>query len=75
MLSKSRARAQCAFGHPADSKAAAVTQALLSKIESLSSDFCDLDLNSPADAYEALRRIAATTPVMHGEAPQFHQAA
>jgi hypothetical protein len=75
MLSKPRARARCAFGHPADSRAAAVTQALLSKIESLSSDFLDLDLNSPADASEALRRIAATTPVMHGEAPQFHRAA
>jgi hypothetical protein len=37
-------------------------------------DLGDLDLDSPADAFEALRRIASETPVMHGEAPEFHRA-
>ena len=37
-------------------------------------DLHDLDLNSPTDAFEALRRIASEAPVMHGEAPEFHRA-
>ncbi len=37
-------------------------------------DLGDLDLDSPADAFEALRRIASEAPVMHGEAPEYHRA-
>jgi UrcA family protein len=75
MFAKTWARALSAFGHPADSEAVAVTEALLSKVESMRVDCADLDLDSPSDAFEALRRIAATAPVMHGEAPQFRRVA
>ncbi|HEY7900684.1 MAG TPA: hypothetical protein VIC25_05815 [Caulobacteraceae bacterium] len=74
MFSKAWARATSAFAHPADKKAASVTRALSPQLESLRVDFEDLDLDSPSDAFEALRRIVAVSPVIHGEAPEFHRA-
>ena len=74
MFSKTWARAASAFGHPADQKAAHVTHSLASSLRSMRIDVGDLDLDSPSDAFEALRRIAAEAPVMHGEAPEFHRA-
>jgi hypothetical protein len=65
MLSKSRARGRAVLGHPADPKATAVASAMLSRLEAMWVDVGDLD--SPADALEALRRVAAEAPVMHGE--------
>jgi hypothetical protein len=38
---------------------------MLSRLEALRVDVGDLD--SPADALEALRQLAAEAPVMHGE--------
>jgi len=65
MFSKSSARGRTVLGHPADPKAAAVATAMLSRLEALRVDVGDLD--SPADALEALRQLAAEAPVMHGE--------
>jgi hypothetical protein len=69
MFAKTWARARTAFGYPTDAKAAAVTENLLKKLQSMSVDVDDLDLDHPSDAFEALRRIAAESPVMHGEVP------
>jgi hypothetical protein len=74
MFSKAWARASAAFGHPADHKADHVTHSLASSLRSMKIDLADLDLDSPSDAFEALRRIADEAPVMHGEAPEFHRA-
>jgi citrate synthase len=65
MFSKPRARGRVILGHPADTEAMAVTMAMLSRLEAMRVDVGDLD--SPADALEALRRLAAEAPVMHGE--------
>jgi hypothetical protein len=69
MLAKTWARAVSVFAHPVDSKADAVTHNLLTRLQSMKIDVGDLDLDTPADAFEALRRIASESPVMHGEAP------
>ena len=74
MLSKAWARTMAVLGHPADSKAALLTRSLSSTLQSMKVDVGDLDLDSPSDAFEALRRIAAEAPVMHGEAHEFHRA-
>jgi proteasome assembly chaperone (PAC2) family protein len=65
MFSKSSAKGRIVLGHLADPKAAAVTTAMLSRLEMMRVDVGDLD--SPADALEVLRRLAAEAPVMHGE--------
>ena len=70
MLAKTLSGAAAVFGHPADSEAVAVTQNLFSKLQSMKIDVGDLDPDSPADAFEALRRVASEAPVMHGEAPK-----
>jgi hypothetical protein len=74
MFSKAWARTIGVLGHPADSKAAHITHSLAASLQSMRIDLGDLDLDSPADAFEALRRIASEAPVMHGEAPEFHRA-
>jgi hypothetical protein len=74
MFSKALARTFAVLGHPADSKAAHITHALASSLKSTKIDLGDLDLDSPTDAFEALRRIASEAPVMHGEAPEYHRA-
>jgi hypothetical protein len=68
MFGKAWARARIAFGH--DAKTAAVTETLLKKLQTMKVDVDDLDLDRPSDAFEALRRIAADSPMMHGEAPE-----
>lgn len=65
MFSKSGARGRAVLGHPADPKAAAVTAVMLSRLQAMWVDVGNLD--SPADALEALRQLAAETPVIHGE--------
>jgi len=74
MFSKAWARTVAVFGHPADSQAAHMTNSIVSSLQSMKIDLGDLDLDSPTDAFEALRRIASEAPVMHGEAPEFHRA-
>ncbi len=74
MFSKALARTFAVLGRPAGSKAVHITHALASSLQSTKIDLGDLDLDSPTDAFEALRRIASEAPVMHGEAPEFHRA-
>jgi len=68
MFSKTLAWALAPFGHPADAQAASATET-----QSIRFDFHDLNLDRPSEAFEALRRIAAESPVIHGEAPEFHR--
>jgi len=65
MFSKSWATGCVVLGHPADPKAAAVAKAMLSRLEAMRVDVGDI--GGPVDTLEALRRLAAEAPVMHGE--------
>ena len=74
MFPKTWVRAIAALGHSADSKMFADSGPLSLNSQPLPIELADLNLDQPSDAFEALRRIAAEAPTMHGEAPEFHRA-
>ncbi|MGH7025653.1 MAG: hypothetical protein ACREEB_18995 [Caulobacteraceae bacterium] len=74
MPAKNWARAFFAFGQPVVSRATVIAESPPETFPSPGVDFADLNLDRPSDAFEALRRAVASSPTMHGEAPEFHRA-